>query len=58
MLAYDWMWWGQLANQNLARRCAEMRRGVRSGVQRGAWRGMEVRGGAQRGALRGVTPIN
>ena len=23
MLAYDWMWWGQLTNQNLARRCTE-----------------------------------
>ena len=24
MLAYDWMWWGQLTNQNLAWRCAEV----------------------------------
>ena len=29
MLAYDWMWWGQLTNQNLARRCTEVRGGVR-----------------------------
>ena len=23
MMVYDWMWWGQLTNQNLAQRCAE-----------------------------------
>ena len=23
MLVYDWMWWGQLTNQNLVQRCAE-----------------------------------
>ena len=59
---YDWMWWGQLTNQNLVQRCTEVCRGA----QRSAWRCVEVRrdvlrgaqsceevcGGAQRGAWR------
>ena len=52
MLAYDWMWWGQLTNQNLAWRCVEMHGGVRGGVQRGARRCTEVCGSARRGVQR------
>ena len=68
MLVYDWMWWGQLTNQNLVQRGAEVCRGVRRGTRRctevcgGVCRGarrcaeecMEVRRGAQRGAWRDV----
>ena len=50
MLVYDWLWWGQLTNQNLAQRCTEVHGVARSGV----WRCMEgcaeVCGGVQRGA--------
>ena len=60
MLVYDWLWWGQLANQNRAWRCAEgcteVRGGVRRGVRgevHGGVRG-EVRGGVRGGARRGV----
>ena len=48
MLAYDWMWWGQLINQNLAQRCAEVHGGVRRGVWRCAEGCMEVHRGVQR----------
>ena len=56
MLAYDWMWWGQLTNQNLVQRCAELHGGVHGGARRGVQRCMEgcaevhrgVRGGAWR----------
>ena len=66
MLVYDWLWWGQLTNQNRVRSCAEVRRGVHGGAQRGAWRGArrcaegyvegcaEVRGGVHGGAWRGA----
>ena len=53
MLSYDWMWWGQLTNQNLEQRGAEVHGGagrceeVRRGVQ-GAQRCAEVHGGVQR----------
>ena len=50
MLAYDWMWWGQLTNQNLVRRCAEVCAEVRGGVQTC----MEVHGGVCGGSWRGV----
>ena len=46
MLAYDWMWWGQLTNQNLAHR------GARRGTRRCKEGCTEVRGDAQRGAQR------
>ena len=66
MLVYDWLWWGQLTNQNRARRCAEVHRGVCGGARRcmegcaegcrgalkGAWRCAEVRRGVHRGAQR------
>ena len=56
MLVYDWMWWGQLTNQNLARRGTEVRGGVCGGAQRGARRCMEgcteVHGGVHGGARR------
>ena len=48
MLAYDWMWWGQLTNQNLAWRCAEVHGGVRWGVWRCAEGCTEVHRGVQR----------
>ena len=65
MLVYDWMWWGQLTNQNLVRRgvrrCGGVHGGVwrvRRAVWRGAWRSMErcteVCGGVRRGVWRGV----
>ena len=38
MLVYDWLWWGQLTNQNLARRCEEVRGGVHRGARRDAQR--------------------
>ena len=67
MLVYDWMWWGQLTNQNLVwrgvQRCTEGAQRCMEGcveVRRGAWRCAEgyvevhggVHGGAQRGACR------
>ena len=56
MLVYDWLWWGQLTNQNLAWRCAEVRRdlhgGLHGGLCRGALRCTEVHRGAWRGAWR------
>ena len=48
MLVYDWLWWGQLTNQNHARRCAEVHGEVCGGV----WRCAEVHGGVRGGALR------
>ena len=48
MLVYDWLWWGQLTNQNRAWRCAE----VHGGVWRGVPRCAEVRGGVHVGARR------
>ena len=52
MLVYDWLWWGQLANQNRARRYAE----VRGGARRCAEGCVEVHGGVQRCAeVRGGT---
>ena len=58
MLVYDWLWWGQLANQNHEWRCTEVCRGAQrcaevcGGVRRGAWRCaegcVEVCRGAQR----------
>ena len=44
MLVYDWMWWGQLTNQNLVQRC--------TGVHGGAQRCAEVRGGVRGSARR------
>ena len=44
MLAYDWIWRGQLTNQNLVQRCVE---GCAE-VYRGTWRCAEVCGGVQR----------
>ena len=54
MLVYDWMWWGQLTNQNLVQRCAEVHGGVRRGAQRctEVCRGV-CRGGAHRGCTEG-----
>ena len=56
MLVYDWMWWGQLTNQNLVQRCAEGCTEVCGGAQRGVRRCAEgcaeVHGGARRGAQR------
>ena len=49
MLVYDWMWWGQLTNQNLAWRCVEV-----LGVHGGAWGCTEVHGGVHRGVWRGA----
>ena len=54
MLVYDWMWWGQLTNQNLVWRGAEVCGGAQRGAQRGVQRCMEVCRGAQRGAWRDV----
>ena len=50
MLVYDWLQWGQLTNQNLVQRCAE----VCGGAQRGAWSCTEVHRGVCRGVCRGV----
>ena len=58
MLAYDWMWWGQLTNQNLARRYMEVRGGVQRCARRCAEVCAKVRREVRRGAWRGVTPIN
>ena len=62
MLVYDWLWWGQLTNQNRARRCVEVRGGVhgvvRGGVQRGVRRCTEGCAEVRGGVWRGVTPIN
>ena len=44
MLVYDWMWWGQLTNQNLVWRCVKVCRGMQ--------RCVEVCGGVHRGAQR------
>ena len=47
MLVYDWLWWGQLTNQNHVRRCAELREGVHGAAQRCAEVCTEVRGGVR-----------
>ena len=48
MLVYDWLWWGQLTNQNLAWRGAEGCAEVHGGVQRYT----EVHGGVRAGVRR------
>ena len=45
MLVYDWLWWGQLTNQNHARRCTEGCTEVARGVHGGAEGCTEVCGG-------------
>ena len=52
MLVYDWMWWGQLTNQNLAQRCAEVRGGALRYARRYVWRCVEVCRGMCGGAWR------
>ena len=52
MLTYDWMWWGQLTNQNLARRCKEVRGGVHGGARRCVDGCMEVHRGVCGGVRR------
>ena len=50
MLSYDWMWWGQLTNQNLEQRGVEVHGGAKrcAEVCRGARRCAKVHGGVQR----------
>ena len=56
MLAYDWMWWGQLTNQNLARRCVEVHGGMQrcTEVCRGTRRCAEGCAEVHRGVHRGM----
>ena len=52
MMVYDWMWWGQLTNQNLAQRCAEGCTEVCGGAWRCTKGCAEVRGGVHGGVRR------
>ena len=56
MLVYDWLWWGQLTNQNPVRRCAKVRRGVCGGARRCVEVHRGVHGGAQR-CMEGCTEV-